>query len=116
MTRAEIIQISNRVADEYGIPRLLLLACGIAESKLTNARRPANPADDYRYWMPPDPFDLGAGVWQQIVRYDPDYRGGDAWPGQQEIERVIALQMDVERSARVAAANLRQKLQQAMAA
>ena len=107
MHRSEIIAISNRIADEYAIPRLLLLACGAAESDLSNARRPADPADDERYWRPPDPFDVSAGVWQQTVRWDPDYRGGDDWPGHEEIERVLALQMDVERSARVAARQLR---------
>lgn len=101
-SRDEVIAISNRAADAAGIPILLLLACGIAEGNLRwNARRPADPADDERYWP-----DVSGSPWQQAVRYDPDYRGGAAYPGEAEIERVLALQYDVERSARVAAANL----------
>lgn len=103
----EIVEISNRVADEYGIPRLLLLACGVAESNLTNVRFPPDPADDYACWTSPDPFAVSGGVWRQAVRFDPDYRGEERWPGQEEVERVLALQLDVERSARIAARLLR---------
>lgn len=105
MTRDELIALSNRTADEYGIPRLLLLACAVAESNLNNdARRPTEEWMDEGYWP-----DVSGGAWQQTVRYDPDYRGGDDYPGPEEVERVLALQRDPVRSARVAAENLAQK-------
>lgn len=105
---ADMLAINNAAADAAGIPRLLLLACGIAEGNLNpNARRPVNPADDARYWP-----DVSGGVWQQTVRWDPDYHGGAAYPGPEEVARVLALQFDPERSARVAAANLTPKWRQ----
>lgn len=105
---ADIVAVSNAAADAAGIPRLLMLACGIAESNLNpRARRPRSPADDERYWP-----DVSGGVWQQTVRWDPEYRGGAAYPGSEEVERVLALQYVPERSASVAAANLRGKWQQ----
>lgn len=104
-TPSEVVAISHRAADEAGIPRGLLLACAVAESNLIwNARRPARAADDERFWP-----DVSGGPWQQTVRYDPDYSGGGGYPGPSEIERVLHLQYDVERSARVAAANLARK-------
>lgn len=104
-TREEVIAISNKVADEWGIPRALLLACGIAESNLRwNARRPASASLDASYWP-----DVSAGVWQQAVRYDPEYTGGNAYPGPAETERILQRQYDVERSAHVAAENLKRK-------
>lgn len=109
-TRDQVVETSNRVADEWGLPRLLLLATGIAESNLRwDARRPVNPADDERYWP-----DVSAGVWQQAVRYDPEYQGGPGFPGAAEIERILQKQYDVERSSHVAAANLKAKLTKAM--
>lgn len=102
---ADVVSISNAAADAAGIPRLLLLAAGEAESGLDPfARRPSNPAADERYWP-----DVSGGVWQQTVRWDPDYHGGSDFPGSAEIERVLQLQYDVERSARIAAANLKAK-------
>lgn len=104
-TREEVITISNRVAGEWGIPPALLLACGIAESNLRwNARRPTVPSKDADYWP-----DVSAGVWQQAVRYDPEYQGGSAYPGPAETERILQRQYDVERSAHVAAENLKRK-------
>lgn len=109
-TRAEVIDISNRAADAAGIPRLLLLACGIAEGNLKwNARRPSGPVQDADFWP-----DVSGGPWQQTVRFDPDYGGGNAYPGPNEIARILELQYDVERSARVAAENLKAKLKQVM--
>lgn len=109
-TREEVIEISNRVASEWGIPPALLLACAVAESNLRwDARRPADPARDAEYWP-----DVSGGVHQQTVRYDPEYRGGENYPGAQEVERILQLQYDVERSSHVAAANLKVKLKQAM--
>jgi hypothetical protein len=104
-TRDEVIAIADRIADETGIPRRLLRACGIAEGNLRwNARRPKNPDQDAAFWP-----DVSGGAWQQTVRYDPDYRGGSAYPGPAEVERILALQYDVERSARVAARQLKGK-------
>lgn len=104
-TRDEVIAISNRVADEWGIPRVLLLACGIAESNLRwDARRPADPSKDADYWP-----DVSGSVWQQAVRYDPEYQGGSAYPGPSEVERILQRQYDVDRSAQVAAENLKRK-------
>jgi hypothetical protein len=105
---SDLVSISNAAADAAGIPRILLLACGCAESGLDPfSRRPASPADDERYWP-----DVSGGVWQQTVRWDPDYHGGAAYPGPDEVARVLALQFDPERSARVAAANLAPKWRQ----
>lgn len=101
-TPGQVVEISNRAADAAGIPRLLPLACFIAESNLLwNARRPFDPDDDATAWP-----DVSGGVGQQLVRFDPDYQGGAAYPGPAEVERVLALQYDVERSVRVAVANL----------
>ena len=109
-TRDEVIASSNRVADEWGIPRLLLLACGVAESNLRwDARRPTDASQDAAFWP-----DVSGGVWQQTVRYDPDYSGGENYPGPSEVQRIMEKQYDVERSAHVAAANLKAKLKQAM--
>lgn len=105
MTQAEILEICRQAAAAAGIPTLLLVACGVAESNLNPAaRRPSNPADDPRYWV-----DVSGGLFQQTVRWDPDYHGGAAYPGEAEIERVLALQYDPARSARIAAANLKPK-------
>jgi hypothetical protein len=105
---ADIVAISNAAADAAGIPRLLLLACGRAEGSLNPlARRPTSAADDERYWP-----DVSGGAWQQTVRWDPDYHGGADYPGPDEVARVLALQFDPERSARVAAANLAPKWRQ----
>ena len=102
---SDMVAISNAAADAAGIPRQLLLACGIAESNLrTDARRPKDPAKDAASWP-----DVSGGAWQQTVRYDPDYRGGSDYPGPDEVERVLALQYDPVRSAKVAAENLAQK-------
>lgn len=104
--RAEVVQTILAAADQWGIPRLLLLACGIAESNLIpNARRPARQTDDERMWP-----DVSGGIWQQTVRYDPEYAGGGVYPGPSEVERVLQKQYDVTRSAHVAAQNLKQKL------
>lgn len=106
-TKEEVIAISNATADEFQIPRLLLLGCGVAESNLVwDARRPRTAAQDAAFWM-----DVSGGVWQQTVRYDPDYRGGDAFPGAAEIARVLTLQYDVQRAARVAAGQLKRHWQ-----
>lgn len=87
-----------------------MLGCGVAESNLRwDARRPTNPADDERFWA-----DVSGGVWQQTVRYDPEYSGGGMFPGPAEIARILERQYDVERSAHVAASNLKQKLTKVM--
>ena len=102
---SDLVAISNAAADAAGIPRLLLLACGVAESNLrADARRPADPSKDAAYWP-----DVSGGAWQQTVRYDPAYKGGPEYPGPAEVERVLALQYDPARSAKVAAENLAQK-------
>jgi len=74
-TRAQIVQLSNRIADECQVAREAMLGCAIAESDLRwNARRPPDPADDERFWP-----DVSAGVWQQAVRWVGGVRG--AWAG-----------------------------------
>lgn len=104
-TREEVIAISAKVADEWGIPRALLLACGIAESNLRwDARRPVSADQDAAFWP-----DVSGGAWQQTVLYDPDYAGGQGYPGPAETERILEKQYDVSRSAHVAAANLKRK-------
>jgi len=102
---SDLVAISNAAADAAGIPRLLLLACAVAESNLrADARRPADPSKDAAYWP-----DVSGGAWQQTVRYDPAYKGGSEYPGPDEVTRVLALQFDPVRSAKVAAENLAQK-------
>lgn len=105
MTQQDIIDICRRAADAAGIPQLLLVACACAESGLNPfARRPENPADDERYWV-----DVSFGVWQQTIRWAPEYAGGGSYPGADEIERVGALYRDSGHAAAVAAANLKGK-------
>jgi hypothetical protein len=103
MTRDEIVALAYRVADEEGIPRLLLLGTAQAESNLNPlARRPTTPDQDATYWP-----DVSGGLMQQTVLYDPDYKGGASYPGPAETARVLALQYDPERSLRVGAKNLK---------
>lgn len=104
-TRAEVIEISNRVAGEWGISPVLLLACAVAESNLRwDARRPTDASQDASFWP-----DVSGGPWQQTVLYDPEYQGGNDYPGPAETERILQRQYDVERSAHVAAENLKRK-------
>lgn len=105
-TRDDVVAISNVVADTKKIPRVLLLACALAESNAdARARRPSDPSRDESYWP-----DVSGGAWQQTVRYDPEYTGGDAFPERAEITRIIKLQYDAWRSARVAADQLKRHL------
>lgn len=86
MTKDEIVALSNAAADTAGIPRLLLLACLIAESGLNpDARRPSVAANDQGFWP-----DVSFGLGQQTVRWAAEYAGGNAYPGEAEIERVGA--------------------------
>lgn len=112
-TRDEVIAISNAVADEVGILRLLLLACGIAESNLKwDARRPSSPDQDEAYWT-----DVSHGVWQQTVRWSQEYKDwytNDApghppgqFPGADVTEAAGVHYYDVEHAARVAARQLK---------
>lgn len=102
---ADMLSISNAAADAAGIPRLLLLACGIAEGSLNpDARRPLSAADDAAYWP-----DVSFGAWQQTVRWADEYNGGGTFPGEAEIERVGELYLDPLHAATVAAANLKGK-------
>lgn len=113
LTQDEVIATSNRVADAVGLPRVLLLACAIAESNLRpDARRPADPAQDAAFWP-----DVSYGPWQQTVRWSQEYRdwclhdapGHDpnAYPGLDVVEAVFDHYRDVEHAARVAAAQLK---------
>lgn len=104
----DTLAIGIAVADELKLPHRLVIGCGIAESNLeADARRPSDPALDQSYWP-----DVSGGAWQQTIRYDPDYRGGDAYPGQAEVARVYRLQCDAWRAARVAARQLKTHLQE----
>jgi hypothetical protein len=112
-TRDEVIAISNAAADAVGIPRVLLLAAGIAESGLRwNARRPADPSQDERYWT-----DVSHGVWQQTVRWSDEYIrwcveqnwSPAQFPGSDVTEAAGAHYYDVEHAAQVAAAQLKPK-------
>lgn len=99
---SSLIETANAAADRAGIPRLLLLACGVAESNLNpRARRPGMASDDERYWP-----DVSAGVWQQTIRWADEYRGDGTYPGSDEVERIAALYYDLEYAAEVAARNL----------
>lgn len=105
MTQDEILEICRSAARAAGIPETLLIACGVAESNLNpKARRPKDPAQDAQYFP-----DVSGGLFQQTVRYDPAYKGGSDYPGPDEVTRVLNLQFDPERSAKVAAENLAQK-------
>lgn len=113
-----MLTISNAAADAAGIPRLLLLACGVAESNLNpDARRPKDPADDARYWP-----DVSFGAWQQTVRWDAEYldnrskSGADPskYPGATNVRFYGEQYLIPEFAAEVAAENLKGKLKQAM--
>lgn len=115
---SDLIAISNAAADAAGIPRLLLLACAVAESNMNpEARRPKNPADDERYWP-----DVSFGAWQQTVRWDAAYldsrskSGADPskFPGAATVRFFGEQYYIPEFAAEVAAANLAQKLKQVM--
>lgn len=110
---SDIVAISNAAADAAGIPRQLLLACGIAESNLNpEARRPKNPSDDERYWP-----DCSFGAWQQTVRWDAEYldnrskSGADPskYPGPATVRFFGEQYFIPEFAAEVAAANLKGK-------
>jgi len=110
---SDMVAISNAAADAAGIPRQLLLACGIAESNLNReARRPNNPADDERYWP-----DCSFGAWQQTVRWDAEYldnrskSGADPskYPGAANVRFYGEQYFIPEFAAEVAAANLKGK-------
>ncbi|MCC6179471.1 MAG: hypothetical protein IT305_29530 [Chloroflexi bacterium] len=102
MAEESVVGAALSAAQEAGIPATLLVACAVAESGLDpEARRPADPSDDERFWP-----DVSFGAWQQTVRWAPEYRGGSAYPGRGEIERVGALYRDVAHAAGVAARNL----------
>lgn len=103
MTQDEVVAVSNGAADTAGIPRLLLLACGVAEGSLNpNARRPSVAANDQAYWP-----DVSFGSWQQTVRWATEYSGGGAYPGEAEIERVGAFYLIPAYAAAVAAKQLK---------
>ncbi len=99
----DLVSISNSTADAAGIPRLLVLAAGCAESGLNPlARRPANPSNDPISWP-----DVSFGAWQQTVRWAQEYSGGKDFPGAAEVDRVGALYLDPVHAAEVAANQLK---------
>lgn len=109
----DLMAISNAAADAAGIPRALLLACGVAESNLNpEARRPKDPADDARYWP-----DVSFGAWQQTVRWDAGYldnrskSGADPskYPGPATVKFYGEQYFTPEFAAEVAAENLKGK-------
>ena len=102
-----------RVAEDFGIPPKLLLACAIAESGLNPiSRRPTWKSDDARYWV-----DVSFGAFQQTTRWMPEYLKwcndnfwiSEQFPGSDVIERVSAPYYDLEFAARHAADNLADK-------
>lgn len=112
-TREQVIAASNAAADAAGIPRLLPLAAGVAESNLrADARRPATPADDAAYWP-----DVSYGPWQQTVRWSQEYQSwymNDApghppaqFPGSDVVEAVFDHYRDLGHAATVAARQLK---------
>lgn len=110
---SDLVAVSNAAADAAGIPRQLLLACGVAESNLrADARRPTDPSKDAAYWP-----DCSFGAWQQTVRWSAEYlkerskSGADAaaFPGSGTIETIGQSYTDPEYAAEVAAANLKGK-------
>ncbi len=109
-TRAQIVQLSNRIADECQVAREAMLGCAIAESDLRwNARRPPDPADDERFWP-----DVSAGVWQQAVRWSAEYAGlglGGGYPGRETTEQIVARYYDPEHAARLAATQIKHWLE-----
>ena len=108
MHQSEIIAISNRLADEYGIPRLAMLACAVAESDLVwCARRPRDAADDQRYWP-----DVSAGVWQQTVAWSPEFSaagggGTSPYPGPIVTSQILSQYYDPEHAGQVAAPQIK---------
>lgn len=115
-TREQIIALSNRLADEHGIPRVAMLGCGIAESDLVwNARRPKTPAEDAAYWP-----DVSMGVWQQTIRWSREYVDW-SWdhghpvaelPGADVIKFIGDLYFNPEHAGRVAAPQIKHYLTQ----
>lgn len=112
-TRTEVIAISNAAADAAGIPRLLVLACGIAEGNLRwDARRPTDPSRDADYWP-----DVSVGVWQQTIRWAAEHlkaaskagRDPAAFPGAGTIAAIGEAYLDAEYAAEVASAQLKAK-------
>lgn len=115
-TEQEIIEISNQLADQYNIPRALMLGCAVAESDLVwNARRPKLQSQDQEYWP-----DVSSGVWQQTVRWSDEYRvwydsrghWPDDYPGDDIIREVLSLYMDPWHAGRKAAKSLSDYYQQ----
>lgn len=99
---SDVVAISNTIADELGIPRVVMLGCAVAESNLDpQARRPRDPAQDRAYWP-----DVSAGVWQQTVRWSQEYADAGytgAYPGPAVVERILRLYIDPWHAGRVAA-------------
>jgi hypothetical protein len=108
-SRAEIVELSNRLADEFGIPRLAMLGCAFAESGLRcEARRPVDAASDPDFWP-----DVSAGVWQQTVRFTPEYARlgfGGAYPGPEVTRRILDAYCDPAHAGRTAAPQIRHYL------
>lgn len=114
--RQEVLEMALRLANEYGLPRDVMLGCAIAESNLDpRARRPVDPAQDRDYWP-----DVSMGAWQQTVRWAPEYLSWSAdhghpageVPGADVIQLIGDLYYNVEHSGRVAAENLAGKWRQ----
>jgi hypothetical protein len=112
-TRDDVIAASHAAADAAGIPRLLLLSAGIAESNLRpDARRPTDPARDAAAWP-----DCSYGPWQQTARWSEEYHAwiaNDAplhppgqFPGSDVVEAVFDHYRDLGHAARVAARQLK---------
>ena len=88
----EIVARSHAAADQYGMPRRMMLGLLCAESRLDQyARRPKTADKDQSYWT-----DVSAGLAQQTVRWSSEYINGPMvqgghnpakWPGAAEIER-----------------------------
>jgi hypothetical protein len=106
----DLIALSNRLADEFGVPREVMLGCAVAESNLNpDARRPKSPADDPAFWP-----DVSFGLWQQTVRWSREYADWcqanghlpGAFPGHDVIARIGAFYTDPEYAGRKAAPQL----------
>jgi hypothetical protein len=103
-SRDEVIAVCKRVAEEQAIPPVLLIACAVAESDLgVNPRYPRYSANDSLEWP-----NVSVGIFHQTIRWAPEYRGGEDYPGAAEVERVEAFYTDTEHAATVAARQLRQ--------
>jgi hypothetical protein len=103
--RAGPVAICRRYADDWDLPRELVLGCAIAESDLDAlARRPHAAELDAAYWP-----DVSGGLFQQTVRWSKEYAAagfGGEYPGPAFTESTLQMYYDMNYAASVAIGQL----------